>query len=199
MAGKKLDPETWEKVRTEWDLGQLSLNEIAAQYGLSRPAITKRATKYAWPERPARSEVVTAIVADLPRDATMETMVTPRVALLAFERVIQLLQRHRAIVGRLTGQLEQCLNDIDAIRDQLKAKGKGIRLDQVDTIASIIAKGSQAMARLVPIERRAFGLSDADGPSEFDGFTKEQLEILSRQIDRALGRGAVDTEGRDVQ
>jgi hypothetical protein len=176
----------WDAIRTEWDLGQLDVREIARQHGIDHSSIVKRAQRKGWPARPEKSEVVTDLATKMTREASVVTN-NPRFALTAFSRVISLLLRHRKMLGRLDSEIERCLDDVARIRFVSESGGLLLQLGEVDTIMTIVAKASQALARLAPLERRAFGLTDTDGPSEFDALSNEQLEAVDATVRRALG------------
>lgn len=197
MAKSKFD---WEGAKLEYDLGQLSLAAIAEKFGMADAStVSARAKRHGWGERPEVSTIVKAIVNDPPRDGYALTN-TPRLALSAFDRVLALLHRHRRQMGTIAAGAELLLADVAEYRDLvLSGVGKKVprklRLDEMDTIATILAKTSQAVARLVPLERRAFGLNDQEGPSEFDGFSQVELEALMNMCQQALGKKVREIEG----
>lgn len=177
----------WEAIQQEWDTGQLDVREIARQHGITHGAILKRAERKGWAPRPERVEVVTGLVTTLVTTAeeSGQVVTNPRVALTAFHRAILLLLRHRKMLGDLATGIEQDLKDLEAWRASLK--GRSPRLGEIDDAMTIRLKAAQAMARLIPLERRAFGFKDDEGPSEFDGLTQEQMEAVERTFRKALG------------
>lgn len=178
----------WEQIRLEWDAGQLDVAEIARQNGVTGPAIFLRSKRKGWPPRPDRLPVVTQLVTAATRDGPAVT--NPRIALTAFHRAIQLLLRHRRFLGMLSGEFEQCFLDIQAIRAKKRERGQTLRLDEVETILTCVAKAAQAVAKLIPLERRAFGFDDHQAPSEFDGLTETELDAVEQTFRKALGVAA---------
>lgn len=198
------DKYNWEEIKAEYDLGQLSLEAIAAKHGMpDSSAIRQRKKRHGWGERPEVSEIVREIVRNPPREGYAVTT-TPRIALMAFDRVLALLHRHRGQLAALDKVITECFADIARIRKRIQEGYKGkpgrdLNLLEVDGIATIAAKLSQAMSRAIPLERRAFGLNDAEGPSEFDALTQEQLEQLMAVIQERLGRNAIEAKGVTVE
>jgi hypothetical protein len=199
MPRKVID---WEAIKVEWDLGQLDVAEIARQHEITPGAIHNRASRKGWSPRPEKSAVVTGVVTAITRDDNLVTN-SPRLAIAAFHRVIMLLLRHRAFLGRLSDELARCFDDIDRIRQGYADRGQMMRLDEVETITNIATKAAMAMSKLVPLERRAFGLTDQDGPSELDAFTPEQMEAVENTVRKALGmppaQTAITVEAEDVE
>jgi hypothetical protein len=185
MAKAKYD---WVAIKVEWDAGQLSIRELALQFGIpDHSVILKHAMRKGWGPRPKLSEIVTDIVTRTQGGDNQVVTMSPRVALQAFERVIQLLLRHRRMAGSLADEIESCIKDLAQLRDEQRLTGKKWRLYELESRMAIAARGAAALKNLAPIERRAFGIQDNEGPSEFDGFSQDQLEALSNMIQKALG------------
>lgn len=184
MAKDKAD---WEAIQAEWIAGQLDIREIARQHGLDESAIRKRAKRKNWPERQTVTESVRAIVRNSSREESERT-ISHAVALTAFDRAIKLLLRHRQMLGSLASQIAWCDQQIQAWQKALEERGRTPKLHEIDAVATIVAKCAQAASRLVPLERRAFGFTDADAPSEFDGLTESELAAVEDAVRKALGR-----------
>ena len=175
----------WVTIETEWTLGQLDIAEIARQHGVTRAAIHARAKRKGWPQRAEKVPCVTHLVTSVTRDADPVTQM--RVALTGFHRVICLLHRHRAMLGRLSDEFVLCMDDISQYRARVAARDGNLRLDEIETIMNMVARASQALHRLIPLERRAFGVLDSEGPSEFDAMTEEELAAIENTVNKALG------------
>lgn len=106
--------------------------------------------------------------------------------LQSFDRVIQLLRVHRQVIGLLHRAVMANLNRVAAIVDDKLSKGGRLTLKQEQMIADILSKSANSMAKLISLERRAFGLSNEE-ISEFDTFSTDELDALENQIRRALG------------
>jgi hypothetical protein len=175
----------WQAIQQEWDAGQLDIREIARQNGITHQAILNRANRKGWPPRPEKIPVVADLVTKQTRDSELVT--NPRIALTAFHRAIALLLRHRKMMGALNDEIERCLNDVAIYRQRVAEQERAFRLEEIEQMMNIVAKAAQAMGKLVPLERRAFGFTDNDGPSEFDGLTPEEMDAVDATFRKAIG------------
>jgi len=178
-----LSDADWAAVRLEWAAGQLAIREIARQYNVSDASIRKRAKKENWPERPAAGEVVR----EGARGSHTREL-SANQALQAFDRVLELLHRHRSFISRLNVEWAILLEDLAEVRTRKTANKKAFTLKEIALMADILAKASSAMTRLIPLERQAFGFTDSDGPSEFDRLSPEEVEEIMETVRSALGR-----------
>lgn len=178
-------PETWEKIKAEWEAGQLDVSVIAKAHGVSAPAIFKRAAKEAWPPRPTQTDVVTTLVTTL--HETEQVVTNPRAALMTFERAIRLLREHREDISTLRLAMRACADRIEKMVGE-KAGKQGWTLKSETMVMGALRDYANALARVVPLERRAFGFTDEDGVSELDGMTEEELAAVEAQFRKALGR-----------
>lgn len=148
----------WQRIEQEYRVGQLSIKEIARQHApLSDTAIRKRAKALGWTRDlsgAVRTRVRESLVREEVRANQSELMgVVPSEAAIvdaAAARGVEVVRSHRV--------------DIDSLRKAaatlLAALGEGLKVTER---SRVIADLSQAMARLVPLERQAFGL-DEDRP-----------------------------------
>lgn len=185
---KRLTPDEWIQVRAEWDSGILSLSEIARQFGLAdHSSITQRARRKGWPPRPDVTDITRSLV---PGDVTGDNDVPPagtnhRIVLQSFERVIKLLREHRKDLGFLHAAIRANLEGVESIVNARLEKGGRMTLKERLMISQILQASTAAMAKIIPLERRAFGLSNEE-ISEFDTFSNEQLEALEQTVRKAL-------------
>lgn len=107
-------------------------------------------------------------------------------ALASFERLIALILRHRVFMRTLTEQYALCIQDVIDLRARKAEANRPVTLKETQMIADVLQKASMSVGRLMPLERRAFGLSDADGPSEFDAMSPEDLQEIERLVRQAL-------------
>ncbi|RYG37366.1 hypothetical protein EON81_06905 [bacterium] len=182
MAKEQID---WRKVRAEWEAGMLPLREIARQCNCSEGAIRKKAKAEAWPDRRAPDEQVRKVVRTLNEYAPPDPEL--RTSLAVFDRVISLMMRHRKFLNGLHDQWAMCIQDALDYRQRRIEAGRPLTLKEAHLMADLLQKATGAISKLVPLERQAFGLSDQDGPSEFDVLTAEELEGLDGHVKRALG------------
>lgn len=182
---KRLSEEEWAEIQAEWETGQIDMTLVARRFGIDRSAITQRAKRKGWPPRNSSPAVVKGIVK---RDNSAEPVTNSRTALQAFARVMDLLIQHRGEVATLRSGISAQMKRIEVIIRVAEAKNEPLTLNQEVMIAQMFSAWASALARVIPIERRAFGLTDQDGPSEFDGFTDEEIKIVETALRIALGR-----------
>jgi hypothetical protein len=110
------------------------------------------------------------------------------VALMAFARVIELIQQHRQDIGVLRSAMRSSLARVERLVNKRLADGRALSLKEEALVMGILRDYANALARVMPLERRAFGFTDEDGPSEMDGFTPEELDAVEQTVRKALGR-----------
>jgi hypothetical protein len=188
MARRKIDDATWDLIKAEWIAGLLSLREISRQFGVDHKLVSRKALTAGWPPRNEVSDVVQSLVpSNVPTsNESPQVGTNNRLVLQSFDRVLFLIRAHRKDLGYLHSAVIANLQRVGAIVDAELAKGKKLNLKNELMISQILSSSANAMARLVPLERRAFGLSNEE-ISEFDSFTNEQLEWLANSIRKALG------------
>ena len=174
----------WASIRQEWDLGQLDVAEIGRQYGVSHSAVFVRAKRHAWPPRPEKIPCVTELVTRLTRET--ESVTNPRHALTAFGRVMGRITIHRRYIREVLDDIALCREDIRRYRVRAESANRELRLDEIATIMDINSRTSQALHRLIPMERRALGLNDDEVLSEFDSFTQAELDAVETVVRQAL-------------
>lgn len=175
----------WDGIRQEWEVGQLTIKQIAQNFGVSDAAIHLRARRKGWPPRQNSPPVVRGVVSrafDSP-----EPLTNQRAALIAFQRAIELLSAHRKSVSDLRTRIEASLRRVEAVIAKRQEQGRSLTLKEEAMVMGILRDAANALARLIPIERRAFGFTDQDGPSEFDGMTEQEIEAVENLIRRAIG------------
>lgn len=184
----RLTKAQWKEIKDEWVAGNLGVREIARTFGIDKKTLTDRAAREQWPERNEVSDVVKAITPSNTPNAneTPQVGVNHRIALQSFDRVIQLLRMHRKDLGYLHAAILANLQRVEKIVNKRLESGQPLRLKEEQMVADILAKAANSLARLVPLERRAFGLG-VEEISEFDSFTNEQLDALENTVRKALG------------
>lgn len=151
----------WEAIEREYRAGQLSVNQIAKQYGCSEGAIRKRAKKEDW-KRDLTHEVRQrahdkAVRAEYESSRAEDQEIVEAAA----DRGAQVLQTQRKDLQELRAHGQALLGELQD-SDMELPKRTGAYRDL-----------AQAMSRLIPLERQAFNLDESAGteaPSG-DGWT----------------------------
>lgn len=177
----------WEAVEREYRAGVLSVREIAIGAGISHVAIVKMAKRKGWTQNLAgrvkeeiAKRLVTAEVTNSPSGNLRE--IVEAAALRSVDVVLahrRDIARHRAIANRLDEELEA-----------ESAKETGGRLSLKERSA-IFESLTRSRARVIVLERQAFGLDDdAKTPDEIEASdeTSPRGEV-ERRIARLAAAG----------
>ena len=144
----------WSAIERDYRAGQLSIREIARQRGRSDTAIHKRAKAKGW-TRDLSGAVRTRVRESLVCEGVRANLVVggkPSDAAIIDEAAaigVAVVRSHRADIAGLRQAAAGLLDDV--------------RLDvglKVTDRARVIAELAMAMARLIPLERQAFGLDE---------------------------------------
>lgn len=155
MTAIKPTPD-WEKIEAEYRVGVKSLREIGEPFGITEGAIRKRAKRDDWTRD--LSEKVRVKAADLVRKqavrsevrtGTEKELVTTTAALLASVELTQRkdVAKARGLVMRLFDELEK----------QMEGAAKATTASRVDAAKKL----SEALGRLVTLERTVYGIVDS--------------------------------------
>ena len=150
----KRPPIDWESVEREYRAGQLSIREIAVQYKCTHTAINKRAARYEWTR-------------DLTEAVRLETK---RKLMVAVSKTVSDGNTPAIIEAASNRGAEVLTNQIKRIQDQYALVDMVNRKIQEEDLAgagleprdigSLINNCSAALARLIPLERQAFNITD---------------------------------------
>jgi len=194
MAVSKTD---WESIEREYRAGQLSVREIARQYGITEGPIRRKAKSLGW-NRDLTEKVRIAARAQLQiEDAGDAESTDAQIVEKAAERSAGVVKLHRHDIARGRGLVEAMMGELEdetehrkllseLIEQQLEEEeANHLRQNAVRRAISLPQRSvvlrdlSQALHKLILVERQAHGIDDgrpADPVSELyslvDGKTK---------------------------
>lgn len=171
-----MKPSTdWEAIEREYRAGQLSVREVASQFGISHTAINKKAAALGWTRDLAKAvrqkisdTLVSSEVASANADQAVET---------AAARGVELVRQHRRSLGRAQSIIEKLLFELERGTDNIEeiesaigeetagdkdSKRRNMMLKAVSLPqrAQTAAALSLTIKNIIPLERQAFSLSD---------------------------------------
>jgi hypothetical protein len=163
----------WAAIEREYRAGQLPVAEIARLHGVSRHAVGRRAKRDGWARdlaKKVRRRISARLDAKARRDD--ETDEADETVEAAAARAVRLIRSHRADIARLRRIAEELARRIEAALDHTsndEAPPVGGR-DGLDTALMRLA---QVTARVITLERAAFGLDERAGTPETTGKPEE--------------------------
>lgn len=207
-------PIDWEAIEREYRAGQLSVREIASQFGCSHTAIQKAAKKGKW-ARDLSKAVAKAVarktvakVANLHADATDKEIIEA-----VAERGAEVNDIHRkdirqsqTIVKMLHGQLVEAINSRSEIEETIieetakdeeggktdfKRRSLMLKAVSIPTHIGCIKDLSIAQRNLITLERQAFNLDNSgDDPGDdfvpVNGDRRKLLKEVAREFVKKL-------------
>lgn len=176
----------WEAIETAYRTGSQSVREIAAQFGISHAAISKRAKKESW-DRDLQARIqakADALVTkrEVTKKVTTEKLVTERQIVEANAEVIaNVRMEHRGDIRKARSLTNALLNELDAECSDFPAleqlgellrreddKGMDKLNDLYHKIISLPGRVkamkdlADSLKNLIALERQAYGLDNPD-------------------------------------
>lgn len=181
----------WEAIRGEYRTGAFSVRQIASKFGCSDTLIRRRIKEEGWQKdladevRKATDELL--VRADVRTANARDDALT--VAEAAETRVAAVLG-HRRTVARDLARLEALGKKLDALIPGVgDMKGLGGAQDILESMA-------RTRARLIPLERQAFGLAAADAVEDRGGITKVERVVVDPANSNTTGVPAFAEAGK---
>lgn len=186
MAKRKIIE--WDVMEPEYRAGQLSLKELGRRFDCSDAAIIKHAKKFGWTRNLA--EKVREKIKENLVSGTVSGVVSPlkaaEIVKQAAERGTDIVLLHRKDIERQRQAHAEYQEMLSSIFDGHKVDGK-VDLETLDSAVKISEALSRIIARIIPLERQAFGLDEDSGGGSGKG---HELKI-TRTIIRADGKDAL--------
>ncbi|WP_445012181.1 hypothetical protein [Vreelandella stevensii] len=190
----------WELIEREYRTGRFSLAQLEARHGVNRSNISRRAKKYGWKKDLSskvreRTQEKIARVSLPPEaqealaeqdDAIIEFAANENAAVVKGHRTT--LERWRGITNRyaeiLEGQVEKGTIVVD-----LPAGGTAEVDVPLDYVGKCLGFGTQALERVVKLERQNYGLDlkDDDPKAPEAELTDDELEARIAKLQQQVG------------
>jgi hypothetical protein len=195
----------WEKIKGEYRAGQLSVREIAGRFNLDEKAIRKRASAENW-ERALADKVRAAVREKLVRadsPQTKHTKASDAEIIETFsQRGFDLVTSHqgnikalRNICASMAAELievkeheEEIKDDImEATKNDGKRRSRMLRAVSLYGRSGVLSNLSQALSKLIPLERQAFSIDDNAASANPDRITRIERVIVNPNHSDRIG------------
>lgn len=177
----------WDRIERVYRTGQFSLRELGERFDVAPSTIMRRAKKHDWVQdksHEVKSRTKAALVAKDHGEPTPEDIE------IAVKTNVEVIRKHRALLGRSMSIVEALL---ERIEDAIEEDGADI-VGLSGTLQRVVT----TLIRAIPSERQAFGLDEKEAPADETDFGDLSDEDLDERISKLLGKaGALETPARE--
>lgn len=176
----------WEAIERDYRTGRFSLQQLASRHGPNKATISRRANEEGWEkdltdavrqrtrEKLSRPE---AEAPDTPEAEIIELAADENATIVRGHR--EMLARYRMIADkfalRLTEQVDTGKRTIEL------SSGKVAEVDvDLEYIGKCLGYGTQAVDRVVKLERQSYGMDDDEGDNDTRTFEELMAEVAPR-------------------
>jgi hypothetical protein len=176
-ARKEVD---WENVERHYRAGLLSIRQLGKQFGVSAPAILKKAKKEGW-TRDLTTKVREAVNTQLvnaevnAEDAETKKRTEREIVQQAAATIVQIVREHRKDIAKGRAAVERMLGLLET-EAELKLPAQAQTLRDLTT----------SLKTLVMLEREAFSVVEKD-PGEKAPTAGTPLEVFEARIAKLTG------------
>lgn len=186
MARRHID---WDSIEREYRAGQLSTREIAREHDVSDAAVRKKAKALGW-ERDLSQEVKTRVKAKVARQEVLDSDEDEAIVEKAAQRGADVIALHKTSIGTgrqlVDGMLRELLSqhtNRDLLKELIEQHGDDLGEKMTAVVQKAISLSSrattardlsQAMERLIRLERQAFSLDEQSTGESYE----DQLKRL---------------------
>lgn len=198
MAKRKND---WEAVERDYRIGQLSTTEMAEKHGIPQPSIVRKAKQCGWTRdktdavrHATKAKMIRQVVRDQMADAEASVVKDFNEVDLAANVNVTIIMRHQGRAKEISDALDSMIAELKDVsanpktleqlvlavgqEDPLAAAGI-MKAQTLPTRMSVAKSASETLAKLVVIERQAFGI---DGQEEGQSDEK-RTALLIKDLD----------------
>lgn len=159
----------WEAIERDWRTGRHTLAQLSGVHGPSASQISRRATKEGW-QKDLSEDIKQRTRERIARPDTAPAEATDD------EVVEQASEENEAIIRRQRTSLDRWRGIADRFADRLDGE-----LDQesvsLEYLGKALSAGTQAMERVVKLERQSYGLDTADADDQGRTFAELMAEV----------------------
>ncbi|WP_163557576.1 hypothetical protein [Halomonas sp. NO4] len=183
------DQYDWEAIKQDYRTGRFTLFELSRRHGPTRQAISKKARQQEWTKdltdevrQRTREKVSRATLPpeaqealDEPDDeAIVEHAATENAAVVKGHR--KMLSAWRERLEEYTALLGQQM--ASSTRTVLDREGNEVDVDvELDYVGKCMSYGTQALDRVVKLERQSYGLDESDSDDDLKTFDELMQEV----------------------
>jgi hypothetical protein len=181
---KKKAATDWEAIEREFRAGQLSLREIAREHGITDTAIRKKAKEFGW-VRDLSEQVREKVRTELVRDAVRTPNARePEIVEAAAARGVEVVREHRRDIAGARRRAARIGSQIDRLLEVLETMQPEDEnfLGRVSSAASANNALSQALSRVIPLERQAFSLDEPEQGDTATALSAEQIRRMAQEV-----------------
>jgi hypothetical protein len=176
--GRRSDID-WEAIERDYRIGQLSLRQIAEKHEVTLSAIVRRAKKYEWVRDlsdQVRAQTKAALIQaalveqskqsaqEHVREKLAESVQSDAVSIqVAAAANVHIITEHRRDIQKEAERTRKLAEKIDTLMET------SVLAKDVALLASTHESLVRSRARLIGLEREAYGIGEAEPPPDDDG------------------------------
>lgn len=180
--GRRSDID-WEAVERDYRIGQLSLRQLAAKHEVALSAITRRQKKEGWTrdlseqvKAQTKARLIELAAKEAHEKGTQSIQADAESVQAAAATNAEIVSGHRKDIQAETARSKKLAGKIDELMEK-SVEGKDVAL-LVSTHESLV----RSRARLISLEREAYGIGEAEPPPDDDQIDLGRAEELRNKI-----------------
>lgn len=168
--------QVWTAVASDYRTGT-TYGKLSEIYGIPVDLIVRRKQREAWRRdlsNVVRQEIDARLAVGVGGDAASRVSDEQLVAAAA-QRGVEVVQRHRSVLGDAIAALATLTSELSkAAKEAAGGKNPDLAfLGPKETLSEASLRLGNALARIVPLERKAFGLDDGSEQKPFEESLRE--------------------------
>lgn len=180
--GRRSDID-WEAIERDYRIGQLSLRQLAAKHEVALSAITRRQKKENWSrdltdqvKAQTKARLIELAAKEAHEKGTQSIQADAESVQAAAATNAQIVSDHRKDIQQETARSKKLAEKLDSLMRTAK-DGRNVAL-LVSAHESLV----RSRARLIALEREAYGIGEAEPPPDDDPIDLGRAEELRNRI-----------------